>query len=394
TDPFAFPPGFHRFAERAQGINWQSCGDNGSRECGRFEVPLDYQNATAGKASLAVARLRVTRQPKVGTLFVNPGGPGESGVDLILGGAEDILETAGGRYDIRAYDFRKSVGPDAELNSADVRNVLYNGLYAPTSWSDLAKELKDMSNFLDDPRSSRPPKKRSFMRPRTRIRRNAPITPFKLSLAQTQQTPEMSRSRWCLIRLLIPPELPAQYLGNSGVRFVTMVRIQWTYFSYSGMQAGLYCHNWPVRAVERFTGPFNKTLSNKVIVVGNEADPSTPFLSAKRVADALGDSAILIEQDDFGTNQVLFPGPGITKNTLSVLAASEASDSAELRAEPDQARAYGWNMTVAVIVLACTAALLLVALVVSAIHGRKVRAPAQVTYVAPEALAKAVPGKA
>ncbi|KAG9081140.1 hypothetical protein FRC06_005797 [Ceratobasidium sp. 370] len=81
-----------------------SCGDNGSRECGRFEVPLDYQNATAGKASLAVARLRATRQPKMGTLFVNPGGPGERGVDLILGGAEDILESAGGRYDIVSWD--------------------------------------------------------------------------------------------------------------------------------------------------------------------------------------------------------------------------------------------------------------------------------------------------
>lgn len=36
--------------------------------------------------------------------------------------------------------------------------------------------------------------------------------------------------------------------------------------------------------------------------VGNEADPVTPYVSAKRVADALGDSAILIEQDDYGVS--------------------------------------------------------------------------------------------
>ncbi|KAG8717822.1 hypothetical protein FRC08_006551 [Ceratobasidium sp. 394] len=106
TDPFALPLGFHQHAERAQGIDWQPCADNVSRECGRFEVPLDYQNATAGKASLAVARLRATRQPKMGTLFVNPGGPGLSGVNMILYRAEEIMETAGGRYDIVGWDPR------------------------------------------------------------------------------------------------------------------------------------------------------------------------------------------------------------------------------------------------------------------------------------------------
>ncbi|KAG8775489.1 hypothetical protein FRC12_001446 [Ceratobasidium sp. 428] len=171
-------------------------------------------------------------------------------------------------------------------------------------------------------------------------------------------------------------------------------------------EAGLYCHNWPVRAVERFTGPFNKTLSNKIIVFGNEADPSTPFVSAKNVADALGDSAILIEQDDFGhvslamhsdctqgaltdyflnntlptadrfcgTNQTLFPGRGITKNTLSMLAAAaEAPDSSELQAELDKARAYGQTLTAAVVVLACTVALLVISLIGTYLLSRKTK---------------------
>lgn len=29
------------------------------------------------------------------------------------------------------------------------------------------------------------------------------------------------------------------------------------------------CPFWPVRAVERYQGPFNKTLANKVMVVSN-----------------------------------------------------------------------------------------------------------------------------
>lgn len=61
-----------------------------------------------------------------------------------------------------------------------------------------------------------------------------------------------------------------------------------------------FCHRWPVRSVERFTGPWNSTLKNPIIIVGNKADPVTPFLDASMVAGWLGDSAILVEQDGFG----------------------------------------------------------------------------------------------
>ena len=32
------------------------------------------------------------------------------------------------------------------------------------------------------------------------------------------------------------------------------------------------CHHWSAREVERFTGPFNHTLSNEILVIGNTAD--------------------------------------------------------------------------------------------------------------------------
>jgi hypothetical protein len=76
ANSFALPTHFHRFAARSANITWNACGDNSTRQCGRFEVPLDYQNATVGKASLAVARYPSTNQTKLGTLFLNPGGPG------------------------------------------------------------------------------------------------------------------------------------------------------------------------------------------------------------------------------------------------------------------------------------------------------------------------------
>jgi hypothetical protein len=32
------------------------------------------------------------------------------------------------------------------------------------------------------------------------------------------------------------------------------------------------CHNWPSKQPERFSGPFNSTLANRILVIGNTAD--------------------------------------------------------------------------------------------------------------------------
>ncbi|KAI0685531.1 Alpha/Beta hydrolase protein [Cerioporus squamosus] len=64
--------------------------------------------------------------------------------------------------------------------------------------------------------------------------------------------------------------------------------------------ATYYCPFWPARAVERYEGPFNKTLANPILVIGNTFDPATPFSGAKAVADELGDRATLVRLNGFG----------------------------------------------------------------------------------------------
>ena len=41
-------------------------------------------------------------------------------------------------------------------------------------------------------------------------------------------------------------------------------------------------------------------MKNPIIVIGNKADPATPFLDASRLAGWLGDSAVLVELDGYG----------------------------------------------------------------------------------------------
>src|SRR5690242_6889093 len=91
-------------------IAWTSCHqDTGLPfECARVRVPLDYSDPQGPTISLAVVRLPATDQAhKIGSLFINPGGPGGSGVNFALGAAPYLYGgTIQDRFDIVGWDPR------------------------------------------------------------------------------------------------------------------------------------------------------------------------------------------------------------------------------------------------------------------------------------------------
>ncbi|KAH9886642.1 Alpha/Beta hydrolase protein [Cubamyces lactineus] len=74
-----------------------------------------------------------------------------------------------------------------------------------------------------------------------------------------------------------------------------------------------YCPFWPVRAVERYQGPFNRSLQNKVLILGNTFDPLTPFADAEKVTTLLKDDAVLVRQNGFGHTTIADPSDCIVK---------------------------------------------------------------------------------
>ncbi|KAH9915959.1 alpha/beta-hydrolase [Epithele typhae] len=60
------------------------------------------------------------------------------------------------------------------------------------------------------------------------------------------------------------------------------------------------CDFWPVRAVERYQGPFNKTLASPILVLSNVFDPITPLAGAQEIITLLGSQARLITQQGIG----------------------------------------------------------------------------------------------
>ena len=75
TEP---PPGKGLARYEKQQPKWDSCGDGFS--CSSVLVPLDYDDPDATAITLLVAKRSATGSKRLGSLFINPGGPGGSGV--------------------------------------------------------------------------------------------------------------------------------------------------------------------------------------------------------------------------------------------------------------------------------------------------------------------------
>ena len=75
-------------------------------QCGRVSVPLDYANPEGAQAQLAVIRIPATGD-RIGVLMVNPGGPGASAVDTVVGMGAALADTdIRRRFDLVAFDPR------------------------------------------------------------------------------------------------------------------------------------------------------------------------------------------------------------------------------------------------------------------------------------------------
>ncbi|MCR1785014.1 alpha/beta hydrolase [Nocardioides carbamazepini] len=85
-----------------QEIVWSRCDQN---ECGTLEVPVDYQNPGDGSLKLALERTTATGD-RVGSLVVNPGGPGAPGTATVTDAELYFADELRASYDIVGFDPR------------------------------------------------------------------------------------------------------------------------------------------------------------------------------------------------------------------------------------------------------------------------------------------------
>ena len=87
-----------------QSLSWTSCANG--MQCTTAKAPLDWANPSAGEIKLALIRHLATGT-RLGSLLINPGGPGASGYDFVRDSvdyaADKKLQTS---YDIVGFDPR------------------------------------------------------------------------------------------------------------------------------------------------------------------------------------------------------------------------------------------------------------------------------------------------
>ncbi|GIJ48277.1 hydrolase [Virgisporangium aliadipatigenens] len=93
----------------APNIDWKACGDFAPGfDCATVAVPLDYDRPEGPSISLALTRMPATDPAhRIGSVFMNPGGPGASGVSYLWRFIDRMYPPAvRARFDIISFDPR------------------------------------------------------------------------------------------------------------------------------------------------------------------------------------------------------------------------------------------------------------------------------------------------
>ncbi|PWV51089.1 alpha/beta hydrolase family protein [Nocardiopsis sp. L17-MgMaSL7] len=106
-----------------QELAWEEC-ETGlpDSECAVFEVPLDYDEPGGERIEIAVKRLPATGDEVVGSLLVNPGGPGGSGHDFVDHAPYTVSEPVRESFDVVGFDPR-GVGRSTPLTCLDAEGI-------------------------------------------------------------------------------------------------------------------------------------------------------------------------------------------------------------------------------------------------------------------------------
>lgn len=97
-----------------QPVSWGPCHQAGGADtmplpagaqCGKIAVPVNYDDPTGARASLAMIRFPATGE-KIGSLLVNPGGPGESGIEAAASLVDGMPAQVRARFDLVGFDPR------------------------------------------------------------------------------------------------------------------------------------------------------------------------------------------------------------------------------------------------------------------------------------------------
>ncbi len=94
-----------------QKLSWKTCGS--PWQCTTLKVPLDYSDPSGATISLQVVKRPASNSSqRIGSLVVNPGGPGGSGIEYARAGTSEFSKAVLEHYDLVGFDPRGVASSD------------------------------------------------------------------------------------------------------------------------------------------------------------------------------------------------------------------------------------------------------------------------------------------
>jgi pimeloyl-ACP methyl ester carboxylesterase len=131
-----------------QELNWRECYQD--YECAYLQVPIDYADLETGSYSLSLLRYKALDQDRrIGSLVVNPGGPGSSGINYAYNAEYIVSPEILKRFDIVGFDPR-GVGESAPIKclTDSETDANFSADPKPDNAAELALLISDTSDFF------------------------------------------------------------------------------------------------------------------------------------------------------------------------------------------------------------------------------------------------------
>lgn len=130
-----------------QTLTWTDC--DGTFECSELTVPLNYENLAGETIQIALKKFPALDQDtKLGSIVVNPGGPGGSGVDYITYYDYQFSRDLYSAFDMVGFDPRGVIrsAPVDCLTDSEMDDYLSSDS-TPDTTLEVSEFLKDSENF-------------------------------------------------------------------------------------------------------------------------------------------------------------------------------------------------------------------------------------------------------
>ncbi len=131
-----------------QELDWKSCYND--YQCTDLLVPIDYEKLSTGTFKISLLKFQTTGTRKLGSIVVNPGGPGSSGVNYAYAAqyifSTDILN----KYDVVGFDPRGVSRSEPIICLTDKElDTNYASDGKPDNDKEFQLTIKDTKNFIE-----------------------------------------------------------------------------------------------------------------------------------------------------------------------------------------------------------------------------------------------------